>query len=618
MPYGGGTYTLVYNFTTEAATPPIEIAKLDAQFTDIGTALSNCLLRDGTGLPVADIPFNSQKLTGLGNATADSHALNRVTGDGRYPQLGAANTFTYTQEIASTGPALRFRETDAAANNRSWDVFVSGETFNLRVVNDALDSAVNFMTVNRTDNTVDSIALAATAITVNGVAVSDFARLSTANTFTGGHNVIEGPTQPEQGFNVTGGASNEKRWGLVADTAGRFIGFTRTDAEVYGATWLQVERTGTTVDSIDLIATAITLNGVAASDYARLSSTNTFTGANTFAGTGVELRFDETDAAADNGHWLFLTSAEGFHLRAYDDAWSTSNPVFIVNRTGTTVDSIALTATAVTVNGSAVQTASNLLATILTVDGAGSGLDADLLDGQSGAYYQSASNLNAGTLPDARFPATLPAVSGVNLTALNASNVASGDLAYARFSTALLANDGAGSGLDADLLDGQSGAYYQSASNLNAGTLPDARFPATLPAVSGVNLTALNATQLTSGTIPAARVTSVDAAATINSETIGYRGVPRSTTATTLAVGDNGKCVAVSTHIAVPNSTFAAGNCVTVYNNSAAAINITKSAGTQYKAGVNADDASISLASRGLATIWFNSATEWVVSGNVS
>jgi hypothetical protein len=545
MPYGGGTYTLVYNFTTEAATPPIEIAKLDAQFTDIGTALSNCLLRDGTGLPVADIPFNSQKLTGLGNATADSHALNRVTGDGRYPQLGAANTFTYTQEIASTGPALRFRETDAAANNRSWDVFVSGETFNLRVVNDALDSAVNFMTVNRTDNTVDSIALAATAITVNGVAVSDFARLSTANTFTGGHNVIEGPTQPEQGFNVTGGASNEKRWGLVADTAGRFIGFTRTDAEVYGATWLQVERTGTTVDSIDLIATAITLNGVAASDYARLSSTNTFTGANTFAGTGVELRFDETDAAADNGHWLFLTSAEGFHLRAYDDAWSTSNPVFIVNRTGTTVDSIALTATAVTVNGSAVQTASNLLATILTVDGAGSGLDADLLDGQSGAYYQSASNLNAGTLPDARFPATLPAVSGVNLTALNA-------------------------------------------------------------------------TQLTSGTIPAARVTSVDAAATINSETIGYRGVPRSTTATTLAVGDNGKCVAVSTHIAVPNSTFAAGNCVTVYNNSAAAINITKSAGTQYKAGVNADDASISLASRGLATIWFNSATEWVVSGNVS
>jgi hypothetical protein len=44
-----------------------------------------------------------------------------------------------------------------------------------------------------------------------------------------------------------------------------------------------------------------------------------------------------------------------------------------------------------------------------------------------------------------------------------------------------------------------------SASNLSSGTVPDARFPATLPAASGANLTALNATQLTSGTIPAAR-----------------------------------------------------------------------------------------------------------------
>jgi hypothetical protein len=57
-------------------------------------------------------------------------------------------------------------------------------------------------------------------------------------------------------------------------------------------------------------------------------------------------------------------------------------------------------------------------------------------------------------------------------------------------------NDGAGSGLDADTLDGQQGAYYQNASNLNAGTVPDARFPATLPAVSGANLTNLPASGL--------------------------------------------------------------------------------------------------------------------------
>ena len=47
-----------------------------------------------------------------------------------------------------------------------------------------------------------------------------------------------------------------------------------------------------------------------------------------------------------------------------------------------------------------------------------------------------ASNLSSGTIPDARFPATLPAVSGVNLTSLNASNLASGTVAAARLSTA--------------------------------------------------------------------------------------------------------------------------------------------------------------------------------------
>jgi hypothetical protein len=60
----------------------------------------------------------------------------------------------------------------------------------------------------------------------------------------------------------------------------------------------------------------------------------------------------------------------------------------------------------------------------------------------------NATQLTSGTIPNARFPATLPAVSGVNLTAL----------------------------------------------------------PTTLPVASGVNLTALNATELSSGTVPVLRL----------------------------------------------------------------------------------------------------------------
>lgn len=44
-----------------------------------------------------------------------------------------------------------------------------------------------------------------------------------------------------------------------------------------------------------------------------------------------------------------------------------------------------------------------------------------------------------------------------------------------------------------------------NASNLGSGTIPDARFPATLPAANGSALTSLNASQLSSGTIPDAR-----------------------------------------------------------------------------------------------------------------
>jgi len=44
----------------------------------------------------------------------------------------------------------------------------------------------------------------------------------------------------------------------------------------------------------------------------------------------------------------------------------------------------------------------------------------------------NASNLASGTVPDARFPATLPAASGANLTALNGTNISSGTVAVAR------------------------------------------------------------------------------------------------------------------------------------------------------------------------------------------
>jgi hypothetical protein len=49
-------------------------------------------------------------------------------------------------------------------------------------------------------------------------------------------------------------------------------------------------------------------------------------------------------------------------------------------------------------SGATFLTAAAILARLILVDGAGTGLDADLLDGQQGFYYQNATNINAGLL----------------------------------------------------------------------------------------------------------------------------------------------------------------------------------------------------------------------------
>ena len=47
----------------------------------------------------------------------------------------------------------------------------------------------------------------------------------------------------------------------------------------------------------------------------------------------------------------------------------------------------------------------------------------------------SATNLTSGTIPDARFPVTLPSASGANLTSLNASNLSSGNISNSLFNS---------------------------------------------------------------------------------------------------------------------------------------------------------------------------------------
>jgi hypothetical protein len=87
-------------------------------------------------------------------------------------------------------------------------------------------------------------------------------------------------------------------------------------------------------------------------------------------------------------------------------------------------------------------------------DGAGSGLDADLLDGQDGSFYTNIAARLGYTPYNASNPAGY--INGIN------GGMVTGALGYTPWHAG---NDGAGSGLDADLLDGRDAGSFANASH---------------------------------------------------------------------------------------------------------------------------------------------------------
>jgi hypothetical protein len=110
----------------------------------------------------------------------------------------------------------------------------------------------------------------------------------------------------------------------------------------------------------------------------------------------------------------------------------------------------------------------------------------------------------------------------------------------------------------------------------------------------------------------------------VSGVTLGFLNVPQSgsdkTSSYTLATSDIGEFVGVGTSgsITIPNSTFAAGDIISIFNNTSGNITITCSITTAYIAGTNTDKDTMTLATRGVATILFISGTVCVVTGNVS
>jgi hypothetical protein len=102
------------------------------------------------------------------------------------------------------------------------------------------------------------------------------------------------------------------------------------------------------------------------------------------------------------------------------------------------------------------------------------------------------------------------------------------------------------------------------------------------------------------------------------------RSVPQTgaakTSSYTLVTTDVGQFVQVSTSgsVVIPNSTFAAGDIVSLFNNTSGNITVTCSTTNAYIAGTNTNKTSVTLATRGVATVLFITSTLCVISGNVT
>jgi hypothetical protein len=147
---------------------------------------------------------------------------------------------------------------------------------------------------------------------------------------------------------------------------------------------------------------------------------------------------------------------------------------------------------------------------------------------------------------------------------------------------------------------------------------------ANITTLTGTNLTYTSGTITTLGSTSANITTLTGTSATITTILDGaglIRNIPQNakTAAYTLATTDNGKYISTqSGTITVPNNTFAAGNVVSVYNDSANTISLTISTTTGYIAGTNTNKTGMALATRGVCTVLFVNPSYCIVSGNVT
>lgn len=240
----------------------------------------------------------------------------------------------------------------------------------------------------------------------------------------------------------------------------------------------------------------------------------------------------------------------------------------------------------------------------------------------------NATNLASGTVPDARFPATLPAASGVNLTALNGSNIASGTVADARISTALARLAGTTAFSATQTLDAASGAYWAiKRGGTFIGFVGAATDMGGTSGKFGLFSYDTSDVQIGSSTTGSLLIIngSTGAVTTPNASAseVGFKGMPQNSQSVsyTTVLADAGKHIyetGASKTITIDMTvSYPVGTVITFMVNNATGMGITGTSPTNlYLAGTGlATTGARTLANGGIATALCFSSGIWIISG---
>lgn len=350
----GGTYSLVAGNPVVTATV-IASSWANTTMADIATAMTDSLSRSAQGGMLAQLALFAGVIgtPGLSWTAEPTSGLYRAAaGDFRWAIGGVdvfgittAGIFTPQQLITGTVPELIFVETDAAANNRRSDIVVNAEIVAFRFINDANNSATNWLTVNRTLNVCDSIDAITTlfthvgAVTITGTLIGAAATLSgaligAAATFSG---LIRGTasggtlsdaafaatsTVPGYILNETDGSADNKQWRWLANAETMVFSLVN-DANNAATDWLRVDRTAMVVDTVNFCP----VNGV-------LQYVGQEVGWKGIANSGNQAG-NYTVLATDNGKMVRYTGAGGNTISLDNSVMSANNEIVTIVNEGT-------------------------------------------------------------------------------------------------------------------------------------------------------------------------------------------------------------------------------------------------------------------------------------------